>query len=349
MLKAGIVITLALMTLFLAVIFTGTIEGILAPSIEFQAQFRDVKGLRKEAPVWLFGTEVGSVKSIQLAPVYGTIVTLSVKKNAVPFIMRDSHAEILTMGLLGDKYVELTSGSSAAGPIHPGDLIIGTTPAELTNIVEASTKTIEKVSDLMSKVEVLVASITEGKGTLAKLINDSKLYDNLERSTATLTSVLEKLESSRGTLYLLLKDPSLYNQLTALASSLEESSRRLSESSGTLNKLMEDPSLYDKALAVASDFERFAKKLNRGDSSLGKFMEDPSLYENLNRGAENLTSILSRIEKGEGVAGAFVRDENMAMEIKSLLVRIEGSAEELKKLLENIREDPGKYFHFSIF
>jgi phospholipid/cholesterol/gamma-HCH transport system substrate-binding protein len=349
MLKAGVVVTLALMTLFLAVIFTGTIEGILSPSIELRAHFRDVKGLRKGAPVWLFGTEVGSVKSIQLAPAFGTIVTLSVKKNAVPFVMSDSHAEVLTMGLLGDKYIELTSGSPAAGPIHPGDMVIGTTPAELTNIVEASAKTVEKVSGLIDKVESLITSIAEGKGTLAKLINESTLYDNLERSTAILSSTLEGFENSRGTLYLLLNDPSLYNQLAALTSSLEGSIRILRESAGTLKKLVEDPSLYGNALAAVSNLERFARKLNQGQGSLGRFLDDPALYQNLNLGAENLTSILSRIERGEGVAGALIRDEKTAMEVKNLLVSIEVAAEELKNLLKNIQEDPQKYFHFSLF
>ena len=349
MLKAGTVITLALLTLFLVVVFTGTIEGIFQPSIEFRAHFLDVRGLRRGAPVWLFGTEVGSVKSIHLARAYGTIVTLSVKKSAVPFIMRDCRAEILTMGLLGDKYVELTAGTPEAGPIHPGAVVKGTTPTELSNIVEASTKTVEKVSDLIDKVEGLVARIAEGKGTLAKLINEPTLYDNLERSTAVLSSVLERFDNSRGSLYLLLEDPSLYQHLTALASSLEEYSRSLRESSGTLKKLVEDPSLYDSALAAVSNLERFARKLNQGQGSLEKFLEDPALYENLNLGAEHLTSILSRIERGEGVAGAFIRDEKMAMEVKNLLASIEGSANELKNLLKDIQEDPKKYFRFSLF
>jgi phospholipid/cholesterol/gamma-HCH transport system substrate-binding protein len=70
-LKAGAVITLAFVILFVVVMYAGTIERIFTPSIELEAVFQDVKGLRKGAPVWLFGTEVGSVKDIQLGPVSG--------------------------------------------------------------------------------------------------------------------------------------------------------------------------------------------------------------------------------------------------------------------------------------
>jgi len=257
MLKAGLVITLALITLFLGAIFTGTIGGILAPAIEFRAQFRDVKGLRKGAPVWLFGTEVGSVKSIQLAPAYGTIATLLVKKNAVPFIMSDSHAEILTMGLLGDKYIELTSGSPAAGPIHPGEMIKGTTPAELTSIVEASTKTIEKVSELVNKLEKLIAGIAEGHGSLAKLINEPTLYDNIEKSAAILYSTLERIEKS-GTLKKLIENPELYDHLDKSAEHLDSILKRINSGKGMAGALVQDETLVAEVKGMLLEIQGLA-------------------------------------------------------------------------------------------
>jgi phospholipid/cholesterol/gamma-HCH transport system substrate-binding protein len=271
-LKAGLVITLALLTLFAVVLYAGTIRQLFTPSFELRARFQDVKGLRKGAPVWLFGTEVGSVKNIELDPVYGTIVTLLVNKSAEPFIRSNSEAEILTMGLLGDKYVELGAGLPEGVPVRPGQMIEGKTSEDLTQVVEASTKTIEKVAELIDKVEILITSITEGRGSLARFINDPALYDTLEKSAATLHSTLEQIEKSRGTLKLLLEDPSLYRQLTATASSLEGWSRNLRESSGTLKKLI----------------------------------GNPELYENLSESAKNLDSILTSINRGKGMAGALV-------------------------------------------
>jgi phospholipid/cholesterol/gamma-HCH transport system substrate-binding protein len=314
-LKAGVVITLALLILFAIVLYAGTIRQLLTPSLELRAQFRDVKGLRKGAPVWLFGTEVGYVKKIELDPIYGTVVTLSVEKSAEPFIRSNSEAEVLTMGLLGDKYVELSAGMPEAGPVQPGAMIKGEAPAEFTKVVEASTKAVEKVGEFIDKVEILITSITEGRGSLGRFINDPTLYANLEKSTAVLSSILEQIEKSRGTLKLLLEDPTLYRQMTATVYSLEEWSKNLRESSGTLKKLIENPELYD----------------------------------NLNKSAENLDSILTSINSGEGMAGALVRDEKLVSEVRETLLEIRGLAGEMKTLLKDINEHPEKYFKFSLF
>jgi phospholipid/cholesterol/gamma-HCH transport system substrate-binding protein len=314
-LKAGLVITLALLTLFAVVLYAGTIRHLFTPSFELRARFQDVKGLRKGAPVWLFGTEVGSVKNIQLDPVYGTIVTLSVNKSAEPFIRSNSEAEVLTMGLLGDKYVELSAGLPEAEPVRPGEMIRGKSSAEFTQVVEASTKTVEKIAELIDRVEILITSITEGRGSLGRFINDPTLYNTLEKSAASLHSTLEQIEKSRGTLKLLLEDPSLYGQLTATASSLEGWSRDLRESSGTLKKLI----------------------------------ENPELYENLSESARNLDSILTSVNRGKGMAGALVRDERLVGEVKDTLREIHSLAQEMKILLKDIREHPEKYFKVSLF
>jgi phospholipid/cholesterol/gamma-HCH transport system substrate-binding protein len=314
-LKAGSVITLALLTLFVVVLYAGTMKRIFTPSMEFKAQFEDVKGLRKGAPVWLFGTEVGSVKDIQLDPVYGTVVTLSVEKSALAFLRSNSQAEILTMGLLGDKYVELTPGSPRAGPMKPGEVIKGTVPPELTRVVEASAKTIEKTGELIETMESLITSITKGQGSVSKFLNDPTLYNNLEKSSAALHSTLERIQKSQG----------------------------------TLNLLIENPALYNRSLAAVSELEQFTKKLKGGQGTLGKLVEDPQLYENLNRSAKNLDGILSSMDKGEGMAGAFIRDEDLVKQVRETLLEIRGLAEEMKRVLKEIKEHPEKYFQFRVF
>ncbi len=314
-LKAGSVITIAILIIFVLVIDAGTVKRIFTPSVEFKVTCEDVQGLRKGAPVWLFGAEVGSVKEIQFDSVYGTIITLSVKKGVLPFLRSNSQAKIMTMGLLGDKYVELTPGLPGAGPITPGEVIKGTASPELRHVVEASTNAIAKTGELINRIESLISSITEGRGFISELINDPTLYRNLEKTSATLSATLERIEKSQG----------------------------------TLNLLIEDPSLYERSLAAVSDLEQFAKELKGGKGTIGRLAEDPQLYENLNKSAKNLDDILSRVDKGEGMAGALFRDEELVGEVKATLLEIRGLAEEMRIVLKEIKENPEKYFQFKMF
>ncbi len=62
-----------------------------------------------------------------------------------------------------------------------------------------------------------------------------------------------------------------------------------------------------------------------------------------------LSAILGGIEKGEGLAGTLLKDQHLAEESKGTIEELKGTIEELKALLKDIRENPKKYFKFSVF
>ncbi|MGB9716185.1 MAG: MlaD family protein [Thermodesulfovibrionales bacterium] len=341
-LKVGLVITLAILILFLTVFFAGSIERLISPKAEIKAQIQNVKGLRKGAPVWVSGIEVGSVKDINLHPEYGTIVTISIKKDALKFLRKDAEASILTMGLLGDKYIELSNGSPDAGPIKPNDIIKGSTQIELQDIVETSASSIEKMSDFINKLENLVGRVERGEGTIAKFLTDPSIYNNLQETTKSLSIILREIETGHGTLRMLLKDPSLYNKLVSATTALEEINRKINEGQGTFKKLLEDPALYNRVLSAASSIDAFSKKLTEGHGTLRRLAEEPDLYENLNNVTKQLSSLLEKIETGKGVAGGLITDEKLANDLKETIL-------ELRELTKDMKENPKKYFKFSLF
>lgn len=373
-LKVGAVITLALLVLLVAIFFAGGIEKIFSPRTDLKIQFRDVRGLRMGAPVWIFGTEVGSVREIQLNRTLGAVVTVSLKKWALEFLREDARASIMTMGLLGDKYIELSTGSPKAEPIGKGEMIKGSVSVEISEIMETAGISIGKVGDVIDRLDNLILKIDEGEGTLAKFLTDSSIYDNLDRSVKTLSATLEEIKGSRGTLKMLVEDPSLYQRMVSAVSSVEEFAkktnesvgeiaRKVNESQGTLKKLVEDPSLYDKALAAVStveqltknieqisqDIEKFSGGLNEKTGTLKRMIEDPSLYDNLNQTSAHLSSILKKIDQGEGLAGALLKDQELIKELEETLKEFKGASGELKELLNDIKANPKKYFRFSVF
>jgi phospholipid/cholesterol/gamma-HCH transport system substrate-binding protein len=314
-LKVGLVITLALLTLFVTVFFAGGIQYIFSPKVQIKAQIKDVRGLRRGSPVWISGIEIGSVKSIELNPEYGTLVTMSINKDALNFVKKDSKASVMTMGLLGDKYIELGTGTPYAEPIKPGEMIKGTAQLEIQDIVNASSVSLEKITDFVKKLGNFIEKFEKSKGTIAKFMTDPSLYDNLKETTTTLAMILKDFKESKGTMKMFIEDPSLYNKMLSTTSSMEEFSRKLNEGSGTLKRLV----------------------------------EDPEIYENLDKASKQLSLILKRIDAGEGLAGSLVTDKDLAIETKDTLVELKSSVTEFKELIKDVREHPDKYFKFSIF
>jgi phospholipid/cholesterol/gamma-HCH transport system substrate-binding protein len=314
-LKVGLVITLALLTLFMTVFFAGNIQDIFSPKVQIKAQIKDVRGLRVGSPVWISGIEIGSVKSIELNPEYGILVTMSINKDALKFVKKDSKATVMTMGLLGDKYIELSTGSTHVEPIKPGDMIKGITQLEIQDIVNASSVSLEKITDFVDKLGNFIEKFEKSKGTIAKFMTDPSLYDNLKETTTTLTMILKDFKESKG----------------------------------TMKMFIEDPSLYNKMLSTTSSMEEFSRKLNKGSGTLKRLVEDPEIYENLDKASKQLSLILKRIDAGEGLAGSLVSDKELAIETKDTLVELKSSVTEFKELIKDLREHPDKYFKFSIF
>jgi len=340
--KVGVIISLALVILFLSVFFAGSIERLVHPKVRIKAAITDVKGLKSGAPVWVYGIEEGTVEDISLDPKHGTVVTISIYKNVLGYLKKDSTASVLTMGLLGDKYIELTPGASGAEPLMAGDMIRGTTQLDMKDVMETGASSMKKINEFIEKMGNIVAQIESSKGTLGMLIGDPALYDNLTETSRNLALLTKEMQGGKGSLGRLIKDPSLYDQLSASSKSLEGFSRKLESGSGTLGKLIEDDQLYTRLSGAAASMDAFGKKLNNSSGTLNRLIEDPELYENLNNSSKRLASILERIEKGEGTAGLLSKDEEMAKELKE-------TASQLRKLVEDIKERPKRYFKFSIF
>lgn len=340
--KVGVIITLALVILFLSIFFAGSIERLIHPKVRIRAAIADVKGLKGGAPVWIYGLEEGTVFDISLDPAYGTVVTMTIYKNVLSYLNKDSTASVMTMGLLGDKYIELTPSASSSEPLKAGDMIRGTTQLDMKDVMETGAISMKKINDFIEKMGNLVQKIEASKGTLGMLIDDPTLYENLKESSKHLSAVTKEIESGKGTIGMLVKDPALYNRLASTSKSLEDFSRKLENSTGTLNKLISDDLLYDRLAGAAASMDEFGKKLNKSSGTMNRLAEDPELYDNLNNASKRIAFILERIDNGEGTAGVLVKDDALALEVKE-------TVSQLKMLMEDIREHPKKYFKFSVF
>ena len=124
-LRIGGFVLLAL-GVFLAIIYLlGARARYFESKYELVAEFTEVGGLIEGATVRLAGVQIGRVTDVTLSPKAGSKVrvTMTVARRFHDRIRRDSEARIATQGLLGDKIVEITSGSPDAPPLAPGETL----------------------------------------------------------------------------------------------------------------------------------------------------------------------------------------------------------------------------------
>lgn len=341
-LKVGIVVTIALAIIFLAVMFAGNIEGLFSPKSIIYAEFDDVKGLREGSPVWFSGVEIGVVRAIRFTVSKNIKVEMTLASDSLQYLKKDSGAIILTLGLLGDKYVEISPGLTASDSLKAGDTIKGRTRTEIQDVVQTSQASIEKISDFVGLLEKMLVKVDKGEGSISKFIKDPGLYDSLNKAIEKLSVLVGKVEAGRGTVGRLLNEDELYVDISSSVGDIKLFAQTLKDSEGTLNKIIKDPTLYERFQKASESLDVFAQKLVSSRGTVNRLIEDESLYVNINSASKNLSNLIEHIDSGKGVMGSLIRDEELSTELKTTLV-------ELNSLIKDIKEDPGRYFKFSLF
>ncbi len=340
--RVGLVITFALIVIFLSVMFAGSLEKFFVQKVTVNAMLGDVKGLRKGSPVWFSGVEIGAVKSIEFSVHRRIMVKMSIQADALKYLKKDTQANILTLGLLGDKYVELTPGSIETEGLQEGDILSGKTQIEIQDVVQTSQESIAKISDFVGMLEEILVRVEKGEGTVSRFIQDPAVYDNLKDALRELTVLVSKVEGGKGTMGRIINEDDLYVDLAASAQDIKLFAQSLKKSEGTLNKLIHETVLYDRFQKASESLDAFTRKLASSKGTLNKMIEDESLYDNVNEASEKLNRVLDRIDRGEGLVGSLVTDDELSQELKSTL-------RELSALVKDIKENPNHYFKFSLF
>jgi phospholipid/cholesterol/gamma-HCH transport system substrate-binding protein len=259
---------------------------------EFKTFFKNVDELSEGNPVKFSGVEVGKITKIRIDQ-YRIEVLMKVEKD-VP-VKTDSKATIRLTSLLGTSYLNLSFGSEESQLALAGSTLISDEPADINEILSNVQDTIssisstfetfdifgenkEEVSSLIKNLNTVVKNLSEGKGTLGKLINDDKLYDNATSTFANINDITSSLKSGKGTMGKLLNDESLYNETRDAMTNLGEFTKNISLEGGTIGKLLNDDTLYDEATEAATNLNSILKKINNGEGTLGKLVNDDSLY-----------------------------------------------------------------------
>lgn len=306
----GIFIFIGIAIFIIAVLTLGGQQKTFKNSIAVKAVFSDVEGLQKGNNVWFSGVKIGTIKKISFIGNSKVEVDINIEEKSREYIRKDAIAKISSEGFIGNKLIEISGGTPKSAAIEDGDRLIvveTSTTDEMIGTFQANNK---NLLDITTDLKVVSKRLTNGEGTVGKLLTDETLMNelsgvmaalqrasaNTERLTRTISGYTSKL-NNKGT---------IANELvtdTAVFARLKATSRQLDEVSRTANDVVNN--LNNASLHINSG-------LNNENAPLGMLLRNEEaatdiagILQNLNMGSKKLDENMEALQHNFLLRGFF--------------------------------------------
>ncbi|MBX7148677.1 MlaD family protein [bacterium] len=231
-LQVGAFVGVGVILLMLVLFMLGSENRMFETNYTLNAHFENISGLRVGAGVQLAGIHVGTVKKIifedNLSQKKVKLV-LQVLSNYKDRIRQDSVASIQTQGLLGDKMVWISVGSSDKPTLEDGEELLVRKSAGLDALMEkgdSMASIVDNVNNLTKNLNEMILEIKDGKGFANELIYGTQgkemmkqiteVAANLKDTTQNVGDITQKINEGQGTLGAIVNDASLFNDIKTL-------------------------------------------------------------------------------------------------------------------------------------
>ena len=342
--KVGMLVLAALVVLMAGSFLIGEKSNLFTRKNRYYVRFETVSGLATGSPVKLNGVTVGDVTEIVLPrDVNKTLLTVwvSVDRRYQGRIRRDSQAAIKTLGLLGDKYIEISSGSAGSDVVASDGQIFAAPATDVDKLIASGGDAVENVVAISYSLRSILTRMEAGEGLLGELTTDNEAGRRaklaLLRSLESLDSISSKIDAGEGTLGSLVNDSVLAARMNSTLDRVEILLTKLDSGPGALPALINDEEAGRQVRDTIASLNGTAEKLGalvtrleEGDGLLGRLVTDEALGasvgDNLEELLENLRQLSARLEEGEGTVAQLIDDPSVYEAINDVIVGINESA-----------------------
>ncbi|MFA5068915.1 MAG: MlaD family protein [Candidatus Omnitrophota bacterium] len=187
--KTGFVVLLCVGILAGLTIMAGNFKP-FQQSYHINVIFSNVSGIEKDATVRLAGVEVGKVESVKL--IYrkegSTAVLVRLELAQTAKIKEGAKAAVTMLGLMGEKYIELTPGDTGAEFLKDDVTIQGKDPIDIEAVIDEARSVMEVAKVTMTNISSLArnldSAVSGNRGNIDEIMNNlRRTTDNLEEFT----------------------------------------------------------------------------------------------------------------------------------------------------------------------
>jgi phospholipid/cholesterol/gamma-HCH transport system substrate-binding protein len=312
-LRTGII---AIVTIFAFVWGYNFLKGndIFSKQRVFYTTYENVGGLTKSNSVTVNGLKVGLVKDVYFEPVNRKTLIVEFMLTADNYEIPLGTKATLVSDLLGTTSINLVTGKGE-GYYTEGDTLISDIEedllAGLNDLSSSLVTTKVKADKLFESLDSLVGDIRD-------VLGPGNRNSSVNRAITDLAATMDNLKEASGKLDHLLDEDGKLGEILA---DVEGFTSTLDENKDEIDNLLNNLSTFSDSLAAA---------------------ELTSTINSANKTFEELALAMEKINNGEGTIGKLFKDD-------SVYDNLEAATANLDSLFIDIKANPNRYVHVSVF
>jgi phospholipid/cholesterol/gamma-HCH transport system substrate-binding protein len=343
-LRVGIVAAVSMaLTGVLIFLLTGN-SSILQGTFLVRTYMEDSAGMSEGSSVRLNGILAGSLKKIRLsgeADKKRTVeIQMDIRDKFLESIPEDSIAGISASNLLGDKYINITKGTSHKH-VEKGGELKSASVQDIPQLVQQSSIILTQFQDVVGRVDSLLKDINDGKGNIGKLLKDEELYSRVNETAREVDQLVKDVRNSNGTINKLIYDPALYDDIRRPIQRLDDIVAAIQKGQGSAGKLLNDNALYEEIRQSMTEVRHMVDDLNAGKGTAGKLLKDDQIARQLAQITAKIDTTVDRLNAGQGTVGQLLVNAQ-------LYDSLNGATREAQLLVKDMRTNPKKFLRIKL-
>lgn len=262
----------------------------------YAMEFRQVAGLSPQSKVRVAGVSVGTVQEILLEQGRARVV-IGLPED-LP-IYADASVQLSSIGILGEKYIELNQGSPASGPMPEQGLIPSHEGASLDNLMES-------LAAISKDVKGITGALNESIGGEQGRQKLDEIVDNIRVLTGEFRAMAQE---NHGAINATMANAQamtteLRERLPRLAQQFEDLGKNLNamvvDTRPEMKGMMTDiRKLAQNFQTTSENIRSITDKINRGEGTIGKLLNDEATVKKINQAVDNVNELMGGLKTME--------------------------------------------------
>lgn len=339
--KIAITAILSIIIIYLGAIFLKGIS-LKHSNNTFLVEMEDVNGLAEAAPVLANGVQVGTVKNLKfISDKQNVLLTIELKEG---IMIPQGTMATLTKEMLGAPKVKLVLGNNKDGMMNKNDTIRGMKSSDLMSMAGDMMPQIDQIVGKIDSITYAINLLMQSPAIANSLYNVQAITSNVATSTRELPKMVNDFSNVASNLNIMADNmKGMSNEANFVIDDAKSIMGNMKNAAMSVDNLCNDmqkkmPLIMDNANHIAQNLSYTTDKINQ--------MDIEQLVQNLNNTVANLAVTTAQINEilanDNSTAAMMLKNPDVYNHLDSTLLNA-------SRLLEDFRNHPKRYVHFSVF